>query len=211
MLDKELIPSRRIRAGEVLRTRLRSTCYTIFARDSHSCSSVADFVFVSSFNFLSKHMTPRSAVALPLLLLLLLPSSSGNNHRPRIFSFNAGGMINDTTTHVLVISDQDSGEAGRLRCWLVCSISDPCPFGLHVISDAPHGNLLIASVSLASAQTSIEVSCSDKGREPKTTNHSLLTSESDGQLSNVTEGLVLSLIHISEPTRPLYISYAVFC
>ena len=27
----------------------------------------------------------------------------------------------------------------------------------------------------------------------------------------VTFGLDLSLIHISEPTRPLYISYAVFC
>mgnify|MGYP003685492969 CR=1 FL=1 len=25
------------------------------------------------------------------------------------------------------------------------------------------------------------------------------------------DGLLLSLIHISEPTRPLYISYAVFC
>ena len=28
---------------------------------------------------------------------------------------------------------------------------------------------------------------------------------------NQNKGLRLSLIHISEPTRPLYISYAVFC
>eukprot|EP00831_Metopus_contortus_P041989 TRINITY_DN3306_c0_g1_i2.p3 TRINITY_DN3306_c0_g1~~TRINITY_DN3306_c0_g1_i2.p3 ORF type:complete len:105 (-),score=20.33 TRINITY_DN3306_c0_g1_i2:93-407(-) len=29
--------------------------------------------------------------------------------------------------------------------------------------------------------------------------------------NKVNQGFVLSLIHISEPTRPLYISYAVFC
>ena len=32
-----------------------------------------------------------------------------------------------------------------------------------------------------------------------------------GPVPNTPDGVVLSLIHISEPTRPLYISYAVFC
>ena len=36
-------------------------------------------------------------------------------------------------------------------------------------------------------------------------------SDEDDDDDVLTLAVVLSLIHISEPTRPLYISYAVFC